>query len=95
MLTISRPDGWIEVPCTNECGNMVPIPKDEPNRYYADPITCMKCQDAKAEPRLAIYSGPDRKGICICGHKWDDHHLGVVLRIGANKVNSESENPLL
>lgn len=25
------------------------------------------------------YSGPDRTGICKCGHLWDDHHLGVVM----------------
>jgi hypothetical protein len=25
------------------------------------------------------YSGPSRSGICKCGHKWDEHHLGVVL----------------
>lgn len=25
------------------------------------------------------YSGPGRSGICVCGHKWEEHHLGVVL----------------
>ena len=30
--------------------------------------------------RQAIYSGPNRSGICICSHSWEDHHLGVVLR---------------
>ena len=25
------------------------------------------------------YSGPNRSGICVCGHKWDDHHLGMVM----------------
>lgn len=25
------------------------------------------------------YSGPGRTGICVCGHRWDDHHLGIVL----------------
>jgi hypothetical protein len=29
---------------------------------------------------LPKYSGPNRTGICICGHKWDDHHLGMVMR---------------
>ena len=29
--------------------------------------------------RAAIYSGPERSGICVCGHKWDDHHLGMIL----------------
>ena len=28
---------------------------------------------------LPRYSGPNRSGICVCGHKWDDHHLGIVL----------------
>lgn len=27
----------------------------------------------------ARYSGPNRSGICKCGHSWEDHHLGVVL----------------
>ena len=31
-------------------------------------------------PRPAIYSGPNRSGVCVCGHKWDQHHLGVVMR---------------
>jgi hypothetical protein len=25
-----------------------------------------------------LYSGPGATGICICGHPWDHHHLGVV-----------------
>jgi len=25
------------------------------------------------------YSGPGRSGMCVCGHSWKDHHLGVVL----------------
>ena len=25
------------------------------------------------------YSGPDRTGVCVCGHKWILHHLGVVM----------------
>lgn len=25
------------------------------------------------------YSGPNRSGICKCGHKWDEHHLGIVM----------------
>jgi len=28
------------------------------------------------EPR---YSGPNRSGICKCGHSWAGHHLGVVM----------------
>ena len=26
------------------------------------------------------YSGPNCSGICICGHRWDKHHLGIVMR---------------
>ena len=26
------------------------------------------------------YSGPNRSGTCICGHSWEDHHLGMVMR---------------
>ena len=26
------------------------------------------------------YSGIGRSGICICGHPWDEHHLGVKMR---------------
>lgn len=25
------------------------------------------------------YSGPACSGTCICGHSWEDHHLGVVM----------------
>lgn len=28
------------------------------------------------EPR---YSGPNRSGTCVCGCRWDDHHLGIVM----------------
>ncbi len=28
----------------------------------------------------AKYSGPNRTGICVCGHYWEDHHLGMVMR---------------
>lgn len=29
--------------------------------------------------RPAMYSGPGRTGICVCGHAWDQHHLGIIL----------------
>lgn len=29
------------------------------------------------EPR---YSGPNKSGVCKCGHSWDKHHLGMVMR---------------
>jgi len=25
------------------------------------------------------YSGPNRSGMCVCGHSWEDHHLGMVM----------------
>ncbi len=25
------------------------------------------------------YSGPNRSGICRCGHSWEDHHLCMVM----------------
>ena len=28
----------------------------------------------------AQYSGPGRTGVCKCGHRWDEHHLGMVAR---------------
>ena len=34
----------------------------------------------KLMKHLPRYSGPNRSGICVCGHKWDDHHLGIVMR---------------
>jgi hypothetical protein len=41
--------------------------------------------------RRAIYSGPNRSGVCICGHKWDDHHLGVVIRPDAMETDGDVE----
>ena len=29
--------------------------------------------------RPARYSGPNRSGICKCGHSWEDHHLGMIM----------------
>ena len=26
------------------------------------------------------YSGPNRSGMCKCGHHWQDHHLGMVVK---------------
>lgn len=25
------------------------------------------------------YSGPNRSGICVCGHSYEDHHLSLVM----------------
>ena len=30
--------------------------------------------------RPARYSGPNRSGICKCGHSWEDHHLGMIMK---------------
>ena len=40
--------------------------------------------------RPARYSGTGRTGICICGHSWEEHHLSVVMREGAEKVHNGS-----
>lgn len=29
--------------------------------------------------REPIYSGPNRSGICVCGCRWDQHHLSCVM----------------
>lgn len=33
-------------------------------------------RDVKIEPK---YSGPNRTGVCRCGHSWEDHHTSAVL----------------
>ena len=30
--------------------------------------------------REARYSGPNRRGVCVCGHSWQAHHLSKVMR---------------
>ena len=32
--------------------------------------------EEKYTPR---YSGPNRSGVCKCGHPWEEHHLGIVM----------------
>lgn len=39
------------------------------------------------------YSGPRCSGICVCGHNWEDHHLGVVLRHEYVKETGEAYIP--
>ena len=41
--------------------------------------------------RPAIYSGPNRNGICVCGHSWEDHHLNMVARLGAEETTGGPE----
>ena len=44
----------------------------------------------KYEPR---YSGPNRSGICICGHTWRKHHLGVILNEDYREATGEAYLP--
>lgn len=39
------------------------------------------------------YSGPKCSGICVCGHKWDEHHLGIVLNPDYVKDTGEAYIP--
>ena len=32
-------------------------------------------------PYTPRYSGPNRSGICVCGHSWESHHLGMVMNL--------------
>ena len=41
--------------------------------------------------RKAIYSGPNRSGVCVCGHSWEDHHLGMVMKQGAVETDGGPE----
>jgi hypothetical protein len=41
--------------------------------------------------RKAIYSGPNRSGVCVCGHTWEEHHLGMVVRADAIETDGGSE----
>lgn len=25
------------------------------------------------------YSGPGKTGMCVCGHRWDQHHLHIIM----------------
>ena len=27
-----------------------------------------------------VYSGPGKSGICVCGHRWEQHHLFCVMK---------------
>ena len=39
------------------------------------------------------YSGPGRTGICVCGHSWEDHHLGFVMNPGYFAATKEGYVP--
>ena len=46
--------------------------------------------DATPKPR---YSGPGRSGICVCGHSWEDHHLGCVMNTAYVETTHEGYIP--
>ncbi len=50
-------------------------------------IFCVLCDIAAdediVERRNAQYSGPGKTGVCLCGCSWEDHHLGMVMRLGS------------
>lgn len=39
------------------------------------------------------YSGPNRSGVCVCGHSWEDHHLGVVMNREYGDATGEAYLP--
>jgi hypothetical protein len=39
------------------------------------------------------YSGPNRCGVCVCGHSWEDHHLGVVMNAEYAEATGEAYLP--
>lgn len=39
------------------------------------------------------YSGPGRTGVCVCGHSWQDHHLGVVMNQAYYEATGEAYIP--
>jgi hypothetical protein len=43
--------------------------------------------------RLAKYSGENRTGICVCGHSWEVHHLGIVMNLEYIEQTKESYLP--
>ena len=43
-----------------------------------------------ASPR---YSGSERSGICVCGHSWEEHHLGMVMQAAYIEQTKEGYIP--
>jgi hypothetical protein len=39
------------------------------------------------------YSGPNRSGICVCSHPWDQHHLGMVMNAKYAEATKEAYVP--
>jgi hypothetical protein len=40
-----------------------------------------------------LYSGPGLTGICVCGHGYRDHHIGMVMNEEYGNVTGEWEVP--
>ena len=40
-----------------------------------------------------IYSGPECCGVCVCGHKWDEHHLDMVMNLQYFQETGETYLP--
>lgn len=40
-----------------------------------------------------LYSGPNRTGLCKCGHSWEDHHLGCVANPAYFEATHEAYVP--
>lgn len=41
----------------------------------------------------ARYSGPNRSGVCVCGHSWEKHHLSCVMNREYAEATGESYVP--
>lgn len=41
----------------------------------------------------ARYSGPECSGTCKCGHRWDRHHLGIVMNQNYAETTKEGYVP--
>ena len=39
------------------------------------------------------YSGTNRSGVCVCGHSWKEHHLGIVLNEAYREATGEAYLP--
>ena len=47
--------------------------------------------DSNKETRYEpLYSGPNKVGICICGHPWQEHHLSVVMNAEYREATGEA-----
>jgi hypothetical protein len=57
------------------------------NEFMDEDKTCVP---ALYKPR---YSGPNRTGICKCGHSWEDHHLGCVMNKEYGDATQEAYVP--